>query len=343
MELNDMEQRKIQKVGRSTLSVSLPKEWANQIGLHSGDNVFIKQCRDGTLRLLSFQHLEGAETPRKYLIDCDCVKESKLFERLIVGCYMAGIDIIKLYSTDRIAGKQIEEIRYIVQRLVGASIIETTRNEIVIQCFIDSSRMKIPSLIQRLSIITSTMLTEAITAFHDLNSELATVVIQREDEANNIYWLITRLLVSTQQSSHSAEDQELDTAFTATSFRVVSKNLERIADCSKEIAKIVLFLHESRDALKSHEFHQLSSISQLTKEIFKKAVDSFFSQDIIKANEALNLRNTLDATVETRKCKEVFPYYHAIPIMFAMITENSASIAAIAINLNINRSASFTS
>lgn len=336
-----MEQRKIQKVGRSTLSVSLPKKWVTQTGLHSGDIVHIEQCRDGTLRLLSYKHVNAAETPKDYFIDCDSVNNAKLFERLIVGCYMTGIDIIKMYSADRIAGNQIEEIRNIVQRLVGASIIETTRNEIIIQCFIDSSKLNVTSLIQRLAIITSTMLTEAMTAFLDLNPEHATAAIQREDEANNIYWLITRLLLSIQQSSISANDPGLDVSFNPTSLRVVSKNLERIADCSQEIAKIALHLHELRDTLEIHELHKLSPIDQLTKEIFKKAVDSFFSRDIIKANEALNLRDSLDAAVETQMWKAITPFFHAIPIMLAMIAENSASIAAIAINIDINKSNAF--
>lgn len=339
-----MEQRKIQKVGRSTLSVSLPKKWVNQIGLYPGDLLYIEHCRDSSLRLFSSKHLEETETSREYFLDCDRITETKLCERLIVGCYMMGFDVIKIASSDRITGKQLEEIRNIVRRLVGASIIETTRNEIVIQCFINSSKLNISSLIHRLSIITSTMLTEALTAFLDLNPELATATIQREDEANNIYWLITRLLLSTQQASTTDKDREVDASPNPMALRVISKNLERIADCSKQIAKIALHLTKTRDKIEKDELPRLSVVNQLTKKIFNKAVDSLLLHDIIQANEALNLRDVLDAEVEAYMRQAITPYYHdAVFIMLAMIAENSASIAAIAINLEISKSTAFPS
>jgi phosphate uptake regulator len=339
-----MEQRKIQKVGRSTLSVSLPKKWVTQIGLYPGDLVYIERCRDSSLRLFSSKHIKEAETSREYFLDCDRITETKLLERLIVGCYMMGVDVIKIASIDRITGNQINEIRSIVQRLVGASIIETTRNEVVIQCFIDASKLNVSSLIHRLSIITSTMLAEALTAFLDLNAELATAAIQREDEANSIYWLISRLLLSTHQSSTRDKDREVDPSVDPMVFRVISKNLERIADCSKQIANMSLHFDDMSAKVEQDELPRLSEVTQLTKKIFNKAIDSLFLHNTIQANEALNLRDTLDAKVESRMHQALTPqYYDAIFIMLAMIAENSASIAAIAINLEINKSTAFPS
>ena len=338
-----MEQRKIQKVGRSTLSVSLPKKWVNQIGLDPGDLVYLKYCRDNSLRLFSSKHIK-AEISKEYFLDCDRITEPKLLERLIVGCYMMGFEVIKIASINRITGEQINEVRSIAQRLVGASIIETTRCEIIIQCFIDSSRLNISSLIQRLSIITSTMLTEALTAFLHSNFELATATIQREDEANNIYWLITRLLLSNQQAVTNNKDREADSNLNPLALRVISKNLERIADCSKQIAKIVQRLKKTKDTIEQDERPKLSAIIQLTEKIFNKAVDSLFAHDIIQANESLNLRDKLDAEIENytyiRQTMTPF-YYDAIFTMLAMIAENSASIAAIAINHEINKSTAF--
>jgi phosphate uptake regulator len=177
-----------------------------------------------------------------------------------------------------------------------------------------------------------------------LNPELATATIQREDEANNIYWLITRLLLSTQQASTTDKDREVDSSPNPMALRVISKNLERIADCSKQIAKIALHLTKTRDKIEKDELPRLSIVNQLTKKIFNKAVDSLFLHDIIQANEALNLRDVLDAEVEAYMRQATTPYYHdAVFIMLAMIAENSASIAAIAINLEISKSTAFPS
>ena len=80
----------------------------------------------------------------------------------------------------------------------------------------------------------------------------------------------------------------------------------------------------------------------MTQKIFNKAIDSLFLHNIIQANEALNLRDSLDAEVESHMHQALTPqYYDAIFLMLAMIAENSASIAAIAINLEINKSSAF--
>ena len=339
----DLEQRKIQKVGRSTLSVSLPKDWVNLVGLKPGDIVHIDQGKDESLRIFSEKTFGEAMKPNEFFIDCGQIKEPNLLERLIVGGYMMGVDVIKIYASDRIKGRQVEEVRNIVQRLVGASIIEASRNEIILQCFINASKLNVYSLLQRLSVITSTMLNEAMEALLTQDPELADDVIKREDEANNIYWLITRLLLSAQKSSMLAENIGLDESFTSISVRLVSKNLERIADCSKGLAKIALDLHRMKASIDMHELNKLSLLDQLTKELFKKAVESLFSRDVITANEALNLRMKLDAEVEGQLRKAIIPYYRAISIMLAMIAENSGTMASVAINIEINKSNSFPS
>lgn len=56
-----MEQRKIQKVGQSTLSVSLPRDWLNLAGVKQGDTVYLAQGRKGDLRILSKNLVEEEE------------------------------------------------------------------------------------------------------------------------------------------------------------------------------------------------------------------------------------------------------------------------------------------
>jgi len=46
------ESRKVQKVGYSTLAVSIPKKFAKEINLSEGDSVLFREDADGTLRLI---------------------------------------------------------------------------------------------------------------------------------------------------------------------------------------------------------------------------------------------------------------------------------------------------
>jgi len=102
-------------VGRSTLSVSLPKDWTNLANVKPGDTVYIEQGKDGTLRILSESLVEEERKPEENNINSDQVTEPNLLERLIVGSYMQGVDMIRIFSSARINSEQIEEIRNMLE------------------------------------------------------------------------------------------------------------------------------------------------------------------------------------------------------------------------------------
>ena len=251
---------------------------------------------------------------------------------------MTGVDTIKLFSSDRINGRQIEEVRNIVRKLIGSSIVEASKKELVIQYFIDESRLDATTLIRRLSVIVSTMLDEALESLVNLDIEIADDVIKREDEANSIYWLLTRLLLSAETNSETINKGSVkhSLGFTTCS-RLVSKYLESIADSSKSIAKIALDLH-SFGVVNKKELEQLVYLETLTKEQFKKSIDSLFARNVNLANEAINQSGKLEVEIENQLHKSSVPYFRAIAMMLAMISEDSAGIAAMAINTQIYNS-----
>lgn len=336
-----MEKRKLQKVGHSTLSVSLPKKWINLTGVNRGDIVYLDQNEDGTLRIFSEAVLEKGKEPVHYDINCDLIREPNLLERLIVGSYVQGVDMIKIFSSTRIDSKQREETRNISRRLIGISIMEESRKEMILQSAIDPSKIGVFPLLERLSVIASTMIKEAMEALQEFNTEFANDVIIREGEANNVYWLITRLIHTTQKSQTLAETISLKAPISRVGIRLVSRSLERIADCAENIAKIALQLHEIRDTIDKEELNKISLLGKMTKDVYQKAIDSLFMRNVINANDALNLRDKLDAEVESRMHTVAIPYFRAIPIMLAMIAENSATIAFEVINSEIKKRDNF--
>ena len=162
-------------------------------------------------------------------------------------------------------------------------------------------------------------------------------MFKREDEANSLYWLITRLLTLAQESHTLAEKLGLNEPI-GSSLRLVSKNLERVADCSENIATIARDLHSIRNEIDMKELEKVSNLDQMTKEMFQKAVDAFFARDVITANAALNLRDEIDDEAQARRRVASIPYSRALTIMLSMIAENSASIAAITINIKVSES-----
>jgi len=319
----------------------LPKDWVNLAEVKQGDTVYLEYGKNNSLRILSENLIKKEEKLKEYHINCDLSLEPNLLERLIVGSYVLGTDLIKISSSTRICSKKMEEIRNIVRRLVGLSIIEASKEEMILQCSLDPSKLEIYPLIQRLSVISMTMLNEAMQALLELNPELANDVIKREHEANSIYWLITRLLLPAQKSQTLAETIGLTDYLGPTGVRLVSKNFEGVSDCSKGIAKIVLELNDIKNEINKEELEKISYLDCLTRKMYQKAADSLFSRDIIGANEAINMRIQLGKEIEARMRRAAIPYFRAIAIMLAIIGERSGSIATVIINREIWKCNSF--
>jgi phosphate uptake regulator len=135
----------------------------------------------------------------------------------------------------------------------------------------------------------------------------------------------------------------------ATDIRLVSKNLETIADCSVRIAKIALDLHQItheariRTEMNEKELEEIPALDQLVREVVSKSLESLFSRDLLAANKAINLRQKLEARVEAFMHTAKIPYFPAIAIMLGIIAENCASIASVAFDLEIKKADAFPS
>ncbi len=333
-----MEKRKVQKIGYSTLSVSLPKDWLAKTGVGRGDFVYLSRESDGTLKISTESLLDEAAQSREFNIDLEMVKASKLLERLIVGSYMMGAETITIFCQSRIGNDKVEEVREIVGRMIGLSIIEETKNSIVLNCSIDPAKFNIYSLIRRLSAIASTMLDESMEAFTGGDSELASAVMKREYEANAIYRLITRLLFSAQTSMLLAEKMGMRSPIEIPDGWSCAWGLERVADCARNVAAITV--NRSQPDVKTNKAQQetLLRLNQLAKDAFQKSVDSLFAADVIVANDTLNIRESFEEEVDNFLGEsDIAPYYRCVAMVLDFVAENSANIAAVTIKREANK------
>jgi phosphate uptake regulator len=338
-----VEQRKVQRVGSSTLSVSLPKQWVDRVGVKQGDLVTINEEKNDDLRIST--KVIHVDEPAAFVIHCDLIEEPNLLERLIIGSYVRGFDTVKVFSLKRIKGRQIEELRNVTQQLIGLSIMEETAKEVILQCSLDSAKFNIYSLIRRLATITSTMENEAFEALLSLNPELAEEVIKRERDANSIYRLTTRLLFSAQKTPQLAETIGLEELLDVTGVRLVTKNLEGIANSATRLATIAIELQALHDTntFDKTELKKLVPLAQLEREAFRRAMESLFTRNIIAANTSINLRNKLIAALKARMRAAAIPYFRAVAIELTEIAKLSASIAIVAMSITIGKMTHFPS
>ncbi|MCD6446204.1 phosphate uptake regulator PhoU, partial [Candidatus Bathyarchaeota archaeon] len=333
-----LESRKVQKVGYSTLTVSLPSDWVKRKNIKPGDLVFIMPEVDGSLRIMP-SDLARREEAEEYIINADVCDEKRLLERIIVGSYILGRDVIRITSTSRIKSECVEEVRGIVQKLIGLGILEETPKNILLQCSIEPTKFKMDLLVRRLALIASTIYTEAMQALLERDKKLAMDAIAREDEADRMYFLATRLLVLAQRKRDIAEKIGFDKLVLIPCTCTILQYLELIADYSEEIAKLVIELKKCDVPLSKKTLERIYHLGELTQTIFQKAVDCIFTQDVKIANSLLEMHEVLEKEFE-QEMHEVpdVPYLRTILSTLSKIADKGAVIANLSINTILMKS-----
>ena len=335
--VNIMEPRKIQKVGYSTLSVSLPMNWAKKTGIKKGDVVFISEENDGALRITP----EPTQTEDQsiYVVNVDKCDNTKVLARVIVGNYVLGRNLIKVESERRLMREQIESIREVTQKLLGIGIIEESDRHLLLQCSVDPKSFPLETVIKRLYVITSIMFKESMDALIDRDMELAKDAIAREHEADTIFWLLTRLLASAQQSRIISEAIGIIEPMEIVENNLIAWYLEMIGDRLYAIAKDIIALEELRNDEDEELFERLSQIGLVVFTMFDQAMKSMFESDIKLASDAVDLyeavgheEDSLLKEFQENHNPELSAYVNEIAWELRIIAEYSTAIATISID-----------
>ena len=233
-----METRKVQRLGPSTLAMTLPAEWAGEQDVEKGDEVSLRMGSKGTLTVMpeSVQTEESEAVIHAQHLDADAV------ERAIVAQYVLGRRIIhvEVESGGTLGSAQINAVYNAETQLMGLGVVEETPERITIRCSVDPEDFELDNLLGRLESTGSTMRNEAVKALAHGNPDLAQRALNRERQANKIFVLLLRLTFTAYQNPNLARAVGLDSGFPLIGYRSIAKNLELTADNAEDVAEIVL-------------------------------------------------------------------------------------------------------
>ena len=232
-----VETRKVQRLGPSTLAMTLPAEWAKEHGVNKGDEVSIRMGGKGTLTVLP----ESANTEdSEAVLRADNLDADSL-ERGILAQYVLGRRVIHVHSeAGALDSEHINAVYKAETQLMGLGVIEETPESIAIRCSVDPEDFTLDNLLKRLENTGSTMRGEAVKALAHGNPDLAQRALNRERQANKIFVLLLRLIFTAYQNPNLARAVDLDSGFPLIGYRSIAKNLELTADNAEDIAEIVL-------------------------------------------------------------------------------------------------------
>ena len=272
-----VETRKVQVTGGSTYTVSIPKDWATENGVSAGsevefypegDSLFLtpRSGDDHTEGTLEIADLHGEE-----------------LVRAVMTMYVSGFDIIVLESS-RIGTDQRRTIREATQSLVGLEVLEETRGRVVIRDLLDSSELSIHNAVTRMRLIALSMLEDAMEALAELDREMAEDVIQRDDDVDRLWMVVSRIFRATLRTPKAAEELGLprEVCF---DYQSSARQLERIADHATKIAHLTLELDES---VPEEVLDALDELREEATRVVDAGMDALFTEDSAEATKRAN-------------------------------------------------------
>jgi phosphate uptake regulator len=285
-----METRKIQRLGPSTLAMTLPAEWTRAQNVEKGDEVTIRQSGKGTLTVTpeSAYDEDSEATIRADDFDADAV------ERAIVGQYVLGRRVVHVTSEDALASEHINAVYKAETQLMGLGVIEETPERIAIRCSVDPEDFTLDNLLERLENTGSTMRSEAIKALSHGNPDLAQRALNRERQANKIFVLLLRLIFTAYQNPSLARAVGLDDGFPLIGYRSVAKNLELTADNAEDIAEIALETEGHSLAVDGATMRRIREYTDQVDEITQGAVQAVVERDYEQTIAVRGLFNDVD-------------------------------------------------
>jgi len=228
-----METRKLQKVGGSTYSVSLPKEWATDHHLEAGMPIHLYPHADGSLVVRSVQRDGGplastrCRLPR---LDDDAVR------RALYAAYAVGYDAVTLVPPDgeAFSDDECRLVRQLAETTLGLSVVEEADDRIAVESLLDASELSIRQSVTQLRFTALSMHRTAVDAFPDGD---AMDLDRRDDGADRLLGVVTRHLNRSLVDFGEVDRLEVPRTSLFDHY-LAARELERVADGAVRIGSL---------------------------------------------------------------------------------------------------------
>jgi phosphate uptake regulator len=214
-------ERKVIKMGDSSLVVALPKPWVNKAGIVRGGSVEVEELATGEIVV---KPKTGATKRREVKIE----PEEKSLESALVDHYINGTDVIKISSKGALDPTIMSNIYDTVPELPGFEITEASSNKVKIEYL--GGVMPFKKLFSRFTLIVTNYLASLELAFEkDSGAEVETM--KKMKETDKLYHSLLRNLIMAAESVKIASEMELrskDSVYYALLVKNIFEMTERV-------------------------------------------------------------------------------------------------------------------
>jgi phosphate uptake regulator len=298
----DLGFRRVQRTGRGSYIISLPKDWVQGIGIDRGSEIAFKVQDDSSLILLPRKIIEGrkeAEKPKlkEYWVYADKTGNPQSVCRRIVSLYLVSADLVHIrFKESGISHRFKIAINDLVKnKLLGSEIIDETANEITVQILISHPTFPVEQAIRRMAALALSANGDAISAVRNMDQGLIQSVIDMHGDVSRLnLYVIRQLKFGLEQNLF--RDMGFKTPKEFLGYRMVANDLKSITDnalnithnlvtLKKLIENKMIFLKESYD---EETYSQIISLNSLAHQLFDESLRAMFKRDYGQADEIIS-------------------------------------------------------
>jgi len=264
--------------------ITLPKDWANSVGLKKNDTVGIKVQPDGALSLYPKGNIPMPRRSTK-IIDATDVKDREFFFRQLVGAYIAGHTTILIKSEYPMASEVTATVANFVQTSIGLEMIEADETQILVANLIEHDAIDTKKIIERMASLVKSMVWDFYNAASTGDLSGIKDMGSRDTEVDRIYWLTSRQYNIYQKDVAAPHKLSLP-LYEMTACLFLSRILEGVGDHAVMMSEYLFSMEESNNGFSAVD-KNAHAIGQRVTELLTKSVKSWVTKDINLAEQSI--------------------------------------------------------
>ena len=328
-----MDLRRIQITGGSSFMITLPKDWADSVGLKKNDTVGLQPQPDGSMVIYPGGE-QAAMAGSTRVIDADGLTDRDFLYRQLVGAYIAGHDAIEIRSEKELSSMVASTASSFTQTAIGLEILEESENRILIKDLMDQGEIKPAKSVERMKVLVRNMLNDVLDALQERDVTALEQMSDRDREVDRLDWLISRQVNIHQKDITISRRMGMDLC-EISRCGTVSRSIERIGDHAVLLASNLRPLIEGETTVVDE---RILSTGREVVTLFTDSVATWSGKNMDAANRCIERGGTL-----VRRSKEIVDLDDDLDEKTAMaaelisssvkrVAEYSMDIAEIAIN-----------
>jgi len=250
-----MHRRRLQLVGGTTYTISLPKEWVKKNKFKEQDELVLYEGKDKTLMISAHSDAEKASNEISLNID----EYPGIADTILRSLFNLGFESITLFSKSQIKSDTRAKIRKALSKLSGVEITYEDEYKISLRVLLDKSKLSITQLLFRSGLVLESSLS-MLSGKWD-----ASAIRFNENEMDRLYSLTTKIIIVSLSDSNTLHSSNIKDVSYIPSYFLISKKMENIGDIVNSLSE---YMTEGKE-----DFDKRVEIISFFRREIKRCVD----------------------------------------------------------------------